>query len=293
MEAEAPAETSVTVRASCSAGCDLGASKIRVVRADGVVGEVELGPAHDGVSTSDEFRIPAPVDVGTCEWQIIFVGDGQDSALHNEECKSHLNVTVKPHTTSLALWDLSSPQIINQSSSMKVAVKCSAACVLTGQEVEIRNAAGTEVARTKLAAISWPGTEALYWAEVNLPAPGVEGIHSWTARFSATGLAIPHLDACFDFRFVAARRPGHSVTVQVIAEGTEAAVADVELRAGPYRASTDADGVAELAVAGGHYELGAWKEGYESLRRPLEIDGDITIRLALAAAIESDEEYWM
>jgi hypothetical protein len=293
LEAEAAAEASVTVRASCSAGCDLGTRKIRIVGADGVVGEVELGPARDGVSKTTGLRFPVPVAVGTYDWRVIFIGDGQDSARHHAECSSPLNVSVKPHRTSLAVWDLSSPQVINQPSNLKVGVKCSAGCRLAGQEVEILSGAGTEMSRAKLGTVPWPGTEALHWAEVTLPAPEVEGIHDWAARFTPAELALPHLDASYDLRFVAARGPEHRVTVQVIAEGTDAAVPDVVVRAGPYRASTDEAGVAELAVAGGHYKLGAWKEGYENLRKPLEINGDVTIRLALATAVEPEEEYWM
>jgi hypothetical protein len=293
MEAEAAAETSLTVRASCSSGCDLGTKKIHVVSADGIVGEVELRPVDDGVNRTDKLRFRAPVDVGTYDWRVVFMRDGQGSTLRHDESSAPLTLTVIPHRTSLAVWNLSSPQVMNSPSRMKVGVKCSAGCRLAGQEIEIHNAAGAEVARAKLGTTSWPATQALYWAEVYLLAPDVEGIHSWAARFKATELALPHLDACSEFRLVAVKPAEHNVTVQVIAEGTEAAVPDVAVRAGPYRTSTDLIGVARLAVPGGRYDLGAWKEGYEGLRRRLEIAGDVTVRLALTAAIEPEEEYWM
>ena len=119
-------------------------------------------------------------------------------------------------------------------------------------------------ARARLGETPWPGTSALYVAEVELTAPGTEGLALWSAMFAAAEPGLPHDEASATFSFRTARPPEHRVTVQVVEKETEAPLEDVEVRLGVYRASTDAAGLASLELPGGVYELNAWKISYET-----------------------------
>src|SRR5437867_779333 len=174
-----------------------------------------------------------------------------------------------PHDVSLAMWDLASPLAINRPAQMKVGVKCSANCEIAGREIEICDEAGSLVARAKLGQNPWPGTNALYWTEVQWTAPSATGAYTWKVRFAGTDSQSPHQEKTSTFRFIAAPSPEHCVTIQVVAEKMDSAVGDVEIRVGCYRGRTDESGFAKLDVPKGLYDVTVWKEGYESVSRSI------------------------
>ncbi len=92
-----------------------------------------------------------------------------------------------PHPTSIAVWGVSSPVVVNRGFVAKVGVKCSAGCSLAGRTIVVRDAAGTDVGHGRLGDAPERGTSALYAAEVALEAPAEEGVHDWTAAFVGTG----------------------------------------------------------------------------------------------------------
>lgn len=87
------------------------------------------------------------------------------------------------HPTSLAVWALPSPAVVNRRFTVTVGVKCAAACPLAGQRIVVRDETGAEVGEGTLGESPAPGTRALYAAEVTLTAPPREGVHSWSVAF--------------------------------------------------------------------------------------------------------------
>ena len=87
------------------------------------------------------------------------------------------------HPTSIAVWGVPSPVVVNSRFAATVGVKCSAGCPLGGRRVVIRDAAGADVGQARLGESPEAGTGALYAAQVGLTAPAVEGVHTWTAAF--------------------------------------------------------------------------------------------------------------
>ena len=201
-----------------------------------------------------------------------------------------------PHTTSIAVWDVPSPVVMNRAFTVKVGLTCSAACALTGQPIVVRDGNGIKVGEGKVGETLSPGTSALYGADVDLVAPGEAGMWSWSVVFAGTQGPMPHEDAFASFGFQTARPPQHRVTVKVLDRDTQAPIDSVRARVGAYRASTDARGQATLDVATGTYELSLRKVGYEPHSRIVTVTESVTIRAAAVCALDTnleDEEVWM
>jgi hypothetical protein len=173
---------------------------------------------------------------------------------------------------------------------VKIGAKCSAACQLTGREIEVYNESGARVASERLGEAPWLGTSALYWAEVDLAAPATEGVHSWPVKFSTSE---SHGGASTTFSFLTVKPPEHMVTVKVIDRDTRAPVTDVAVRLGVYRASTEENGLAKMETAKGVYDLTVHKVDYETCPRTVEVTGDVSVQVEVWFAPKSTEDpYW-
>jgi hypothetical protein len=172
----------------------------------------------------------------------------------------------------------------------KAGVKSSAGCALCGQTVDVHDRSGTVIASGTLGATPWPGTGALYWCEMDAPAPTLEGITTLTVRFRADGLTPPHVGAVANADIAVAKPPEHSLTITVVEKGSAAPVADVVLRLGAYRARTDGSGIAVVPVCAGEYDLRIWKAGYEAEPARVTVAGDAAIRIAAPALPEENAD---
>ena len=295
LEFEAGADIILKVKVSCPEGCDLRGIPVSVMAADEVIGSSELATFEEAVNETEDFALKAPGQVGEHAWTVLFPGHEIEGAVHQESSLAVCFTTI-PHPTSMAVWDVPSPVIMNRSFRAKVGVKCSAACQLAGRVVQVFDEEGIQIGGSTLGETPWPGTSALYVAEVELTAPGTEGLALWSAMFAAAELGLPHDEASATFSFRTAKPPEHRVTVQVVEKETEAPLEDVEVRLGVYRASTDAAGLASLELPGGAYELNAWKSRYETLPRTVEVGKDLIIRVEAVVAPErdpDDQRVWM
>src|SRR4029078_10961694 len=119
------------------------------------------------------------------------------------------------HETSLAVWDIPTPAA-GERFSVKAGAKSSAGCTLCGRRIEVL-AGDAVVASGSLGDAPWPGTSALYWAELalrappapapaarwwpdlGLRAPPAPGTVAFSVRFDAGDLDEPHRDASSPF----------------------------------------------------------------------------------------------
>jgi len=200
---------------------------------------------------------------------------------------------VEPHNTSLAIWDIPCPVVMGRSSKMKVGVRCSAGCPLTGQQIEVHNETGATKATGRVGAAAWPGTSGLYWTDLDFTAPDTEGTHSWAVRFTAHELELPHEPAFSAFSLIIVKPPEHTVTVKVTEKDTQTPVQHAEVRLGVYRAATDETGLAKVELPKGTYELNVCKIPYETFSEPVEVTEDVTLSIDVVAAVEPQQEYWM
>jgi hypothetical protein len=179
------------------------------------------------------------------------------------------------HATSLAVWDIPAAAAAGERFTVKAGAKSSAGSALSGKRIEVCDGAGAVLGSARLGETPWPGTTALFWAEISLNAPQSPGPVTLTASFDAAAIDEPHDGASSPFNVTVVAQAEHTLTVKVSADGT--ALDDAVVRLGPYRAPTDGTGIARVRLASGRYELVVWKTGYEMTSTPIAVDADASV----------------
>jgi hypothetical protein len=91
----------------------------------------------DGAANeTDEFIVKALIKPGEYTWTAVFSAQEKEGILHEESLAS-FSFIVRPHATSMTVWDVPSPIAFNTRFKIKIGVLCSAECKLTGNKVEI------------------------------------------------------------------------------------------------------------------------------------------------------------
>jgi len=187
----------------------------------------------------------------------------------------------RSNAISLAVWDVPMPVVAGEKFSIKVGAKSASGRALAGGRVEVSNAAGTVVASRTLGDKPWPETEALYWAALDVPAPAHQQFAEYAVRF-IPGPGEPADDAvASQFSVTATAKPEHKLTVKVTEQNTAAALEDVEIRLGSFRARTNAAGRAELHVCKGEYQLQLCRTAHIAPSQPINIEGDASVELTM------------
>ena len=93
-----------------------------------------------------------------------------------------VNTMAQKETISLTVWNVPMPVIAGEPFAVKVGAKSSAGRALSGCRVEVSDAAGSVVASGTLGNAPWAGTEALYWAALDVPAPRAGQAADYTVR---------------------------------------------------------------------------------------------------------------
>ena len=295
-EVDAGADVPLKVKVSCSSPCDLRGKTVRIVAHDSTVAEgVALTRFEEEMNETDEFTVKAPTELGECTWSAVFPAQEIGGVLH-EESSTPVVFKVKPHATSIAVWDVPSPIPFNDRFKIKVGVKCSSECKLTGKKIGIYGPRGKKVATGVLGGVPWPGTSALYWAEVELEAPGLKGYYKWRVGFRNPQLEVPHAEASYRFAFATARPPEHIVTVQVTDKLTKSPIENAQVtlrsRGTPYRAWTDEGGVASLGVPTGEYRVYVVKHRYADFQATAEVGSDLDLKAELLLTPPSQWGGW-
>ena len=173
-EVDAGTDIALKVRVSCSSACDLRGQIVKIIDQDVVVAnEIELTEFDGTASETGEFVVKAPTKPGGYTWTAVFPSQDKEGVLH-EKCSTPFSFIVKPHATSMAVWDVASPTVLDTNFKLKAGVKCSVECNLTGKEIEIYDHEGAKVATGTLGGVPYSDTVDLYWTEVELKAPGTE-----------------------------------------------------------------------------------------------------------------------
>jgi hypothetical protein len=294
-ELEVGTDITLKVKVSCSAACDLRGAPIAVLCDEETLIAAAL-TGNGAPNETEDLSLKAPAQAGEHVWAVVFRRHEAEHVVHDESCVTVCFKTT-PHPISMAVWDVPSPVVVHRPFTVKVGVKCSASCNLTGLVVDICDESGTSMGRGTLDETPWPGTVALYVAEVPLVAPTTVGTSAWTACFAEAPSALAHSEASAEFGFLTAVPPDHQLTVSVANMHTRTPLEGADVRCGSYRAVTDARGLAMLALPAGTYELNAWKVGYDDTPvRVVQLTSDLVIHLETQPTPkrDSDEErVWM
>jgi hypothetical protein len=203
---------------------------------------------------------------------------------------------MEAHATRVVVWDV--PVVVEPGAAfrVRVGVKCVAECSSAGRLVEIRDAERQVVVSGCLGEVPWPGTTALYYAELELRAPSVEGLHAREAVVAAAAdeaCELTHEAASAQFQLRVARAPECRLKVIAVDARSRAPVPGAKVVVHPYHALTNADGIAELRVPKGAYRLFVSSRDRFPFRSDGKIDSDVTIQAELDEDFgPSDAELW-
>ncbi len=197
----------------------------------------------------------------------------------------------EPHATSMAVWDVPSPVLVDTRLAIKIGVSCSARCNLAGAEVEVYDHQGAKVASGVLGNEPWLGSGSLYWTQVEPEAPSTAEYYDWTARFPQTESEPSHIGASHRFGFRAVNPPEHTVTLEVTEKDTNAPIADAQIFLHPYRGLSDERGMADLMVPKDEYDLQVLATGMQSFQASLVVSGDVAVKVEMQVAPPMKETY--
>ncbi|MEI6874116.1 MAG: carboxypeptidase-like regulatory domain-containing protein [Spirochaetota bacterium] len=281
-ELDSGAEIHVSVRLSCTDFCDLRGRAIKIVAADGKSEEVLLTTFNGAENSTDDFVLKVPDVPGSYAWTAMFP-EQESGGIPHLEGSAPFSFVFKPHGISVAVWDIPLPVVVGAAFTVKIGVRCSANCRLAGKTIDIHDHEGAKIATATLGALPWPGTDALYWADVELEAPKAEGYNQRTVKFAEADLERPHESASAGFGFLTAGPPEHRVSVEVVDQATDAPIVNADVILHPYRAYSDEQGVATIRVPKGHYEVYISESGKQTFRKPLDVADDATVKAVLLA----------
>lgn len=281
-EAYAGTDLTLTAAVTCPDGRDLRGDVVRILdRESAELGRTALAEHEEGVTTSDELVVTAPDAPGEYTWT---------AALHAADAQDHdppwatasFRVQVVAHPSRIEVWGVPAATPIGTRFRATVGIKCAAACDQAGRAFEILDHAGARVADGVLGDAPWPGTAALYHAEVQLPAPAAVGTYRWRVRSPGASLDDRHADGERGFGVVAVAPPEHVVTIETVDQAKRTPIAGMHVLMHPFRALTDEQGIARLEVPAGAYDLYVSGFRYHPHRTRLEVDGDVSTRVEVA-----------
>jgi hypothetical protein len=289
-EVDAGAELTVTILASCPHGCDLSRQRVSIRDADGA----ELAGAELAERNADSHEarmaLRAPLDPGERACRAVLAAHETNGILH-ESTAVEFRFTVKAHAMSVHVWDVPYATGAGERFSLKVGVKCSAGCDLTGRQLSIFDHGGARVAGGSLDADVWPGTSALYFTELELKVPLRTGDHQWRVAIPASDTGVLHAAGSSGFTVKVVAAPDCEVTVEAFNRDRQTPVEGAHVLMHPYRAFTDANGAAKLKVSKGRYRLFVSGFNYIAFEDSIDVAADVTVRAELAVEPEGQEDY--
>ena len=161
---------------------------------EGPVTASELISCDQGINETGEVTLRAPLEVGKHQWSVLFKPQPVEAVVH-AEISLPVPVRTEAHRTSLAIWDVPSPVVMGDPFMVKVGAKCVMDCELQGRKIEVYGGSGEKFTTAEFGDAPWPGSDALYWAEVKLVAPVEEGLASWSVEVVERGSTVPIPDA--------------------------------------------------------------------------------------------------
>jgi hypothetical protein len=290
-EVDAGAELTVTVRASCPDGCDLGGQSVSILNRDdtelasGALTEFD-GEAH----VTSAFTLQAPLEVGEHVYRAVLAPQEKDGVLH-EATSTEFSFAAKAHATSVNVWGMPSAIAAGERFRLKVGVKCSVGCKLTGAPLGVFDDDAAQVGAGSLLDDVWPGTSALYFAELEAQAPLATGDYEWHVRAPESEHGVPHAAGSSTFTVKVVRPPDHEVTVEAFDGEKQTPIKGAHVLLHPYRALTDERGVAKVRVAKGSYTLFVSGFQYIAYHGIVDVAGDVTTRAELTSEPEGEEDY--
>jgi hypothetical protein len=151
--------------------------------------------------------------VGEHAWRAVLAAHDKEGISH-EAASIAFSFATRAHAASVNIWGLPSAIPAGERFSFKVGIKCSAGCKLTGRPLSILDHQDAQVGAASLGDDLWPGTSALYFAEVEAQAPLAAGDHRWQVETAGSDAGVPHAAGSVAFAIKVVSPPDHEVTVE-------------------------------------------------------------------------------
>ena len=288
-EVDAGAELSVTVTVACPHARDLSGDIVSIVRHDDTeVKRAELRECDDATYSTGTIALQAPIAVGRHRYRAVLAAQGKNGIAHDTtSTATEFSFATVAHQTRVNVWAVPSAIAVGEHLRFNVGIACSSRCDLTGRTLVVLDHEGIQVAATSLGD-TWPGTGALYFAEVEAKAPQVAGDYEWQVQVPETNAAAPHAAAACTFAMKVVPTAEHQVTIEAVDDDRQTPIEGLHVLLHPYRAATDANGTAKLGVAKGRYPLSVSGFNYNPYQDVIDVAGDLAVRVALT--VESDEQ---
>lgn len=292
-EIDAGADMTLVGTISSFPACDFTGQVLLINSREGaLLGRAEIAEFDGEINRTSALVIKAPITTGEYTWSAVLPAHVTDGVSY-EEASAPFSFTVKPHNTSLVVWDVPSTIVTGERFSIKVGVKCSSECRPIGWVLEIRDHEGTQLAIAVMRDELWPGTAALYFAEVELEAPGAEGLYKWKAKAPGSDLEIPHEERAAEFGVRIVTPPECLVRIEAIDKASQTPVKGAKVVVHPYRTFTDDRGVAEVRVSKGEYKIFVSGKKHIPFRTVGAVTADMTIRADLSVDVGlSEADIW-
>jgi hypothetical protein len=280
-EVDAGAEIVLKVRVECPRGRGLSGASVSIRNHD----DAELARAKLMKSDGETYEpsdivLAAPRVVGEHVYRAVLVAADEDGTLH-EQASTEARFVVKPHAALLNVWGVPSAIAAGERFKFTVGVKCSAGCNLGGQGLSILNREGSQTVPATLGRDIWPGTDALYFAELEAEAPLTAGDHEWQVKTAAWESELPHAAGSFAFVLKVVSPPDCEVTVEAIDKDKQTPIKGARVVMHPYRAMTDERGIAKIKVAKGQYDLLVSASKHVPVCTTVEVTADMITRAEL------------
>ena len=289
-QVDAGAELTLRAVAECPEDYDLSGDQISFHDAAGR----EIGSAPLAVLEEDGFGaeiiVTAPVELGEYGYSAVLTAAESDGVAH-AGARAEARCSVKAHDAYLNAWDVPWAITAGDAFSFQVGLKCSCGCNLANRSFVVRDQAGTVVASGRLGDAVWPGTSALYFAEVQAVAPADISLHQWMVEFAGSNSGIAHAPGSLAMRVRTVAAPDCEIRIEAVDRESGAPLKGINLIVGPYRATTGGDGVAQMRVVGDHYVLHA--SGLQRMPYRDHLDATRPIGLRLLMAVELPQEHFM
>lgn len=246
--------------------------------------------ALDGNRFGAEITLTAPTQLGDHRYSAVLVPAEGEGFAH-AGARAEAICSVKAHGAHLNVWDIPATLTAGEAFTFRVGIKCSCGCNLANRAFVVRDEHGSTVASGMLGSEVWPGTDAVYYAEVQAQAPADISLHQWMVESAGSDSGIAHAPGSVPMRVRTVAAPDQEIRIEAIDRESRAPLKGIKLMVGPYRATTGEDGVARMKVVADHYMLHA--SGRHCLPYRDHLDATRPVELRLLMALELPEEHFM
>ena len=282
-EVDAGAEIALKVRVERPRGDGLRGSSVSIRNEEGAeLARADLESSDDGACEANGILVAAPRVVGKHGYRAVVVAADKGGALR-EQASTEVRFAVKPHAAQLTVWDVPSATVAGERFKVSVGVRCSAGCDLGGRELSLFDQEGSQVGTAKLGHDVWPGTDALYFAEIEARAPLEAGNHHWQVRIADWESELPHATGSLPMSVRVVSPPDCEVTVRAVDREQQTPIKGARVVMHPYRAVTDENGIAKIKVTRGQYDILVSRSKYLPVCTTVEVTADLITSAELDA----------